>query len=191
MLRTVHMPKKTSHVINLLPQEEFRKSPVGRILHWATTTFRTIVIITELIVIVAFLSRFWLDAKNADLNDIVRQNQSIIESYKDFEIEFRQIQQRIKIFSGMTQGTTVASLMMQAINLLPEDVNLVSISQVENSLQIKAASASERSIVQFITNLLNNPAFKEVKVASAVASSENQSVIVFTLETKFREREGN
>ena len=91
----------------------------------------------------------------------------------------------------MTQGTTVASLMMQAINLLPEDVNLVSISQVENSLQIKAASASERSIVQFITNLLNNPAFKEVKVASAVASSENQSVIVFTLETKFRGKEGN
>ena len=90
------MPKKKTSVINLLPQEEFRKSPVGRILHWATTTFRTIVIITELIVIVAFLSRFSLDAKNADLNDIVRQNQSIIESYKDFEIEFRQIQQRIK-----------------------------------------------------------------------------------------------
>ena len=185
------MPKKTSHVINLLPQEEFRISPVGRILHWATTTFRTIVIITELIVIVAFLSRFWLDAKNADLNDIIRQNQSIIESYKDFETEFRQVQQRIKIFSEMTQSSTLGSLMMQAINLLPEDVNLVSISQVENSLQIKASSASERSIVQFITNLLNNPAFKEVKVASAVASSENQSVIVFTLETKFQGKEGN
>lgn len=185
------MPAKKTSAINLLPQEEFKQSPLGRILHWATTTFRTIVIITELIVIIAFLSRFWLDAKNADLNDVVRQNQTVIASYEDFEKEFRQVQQRIKIFSGLTAKDTLSSFVTKAINFLPEDVKLVSISEVEDSLQVKAASASERSIVQFIANLSADPFFKEVKVTNAVASSENQAIIVFTIETKFIEKGGS
>ena len=132
------MPVKKQKQINLLPQDEFEKSPVGRILHWAVTTFRTIVIITELIVIIAFLSRFWLDAKNADLNDIIGQNQTVIASYEDFETEFRGVQQRTKIFSGLTGNSTLSFLVTKAVNLLPEDVKLVAISQVEKSLQIKA-----------------------------------------------------
>lgn len=179
------MPKLLSKAINLLPQEEFQQSVLGRTLYWATTTFRTIVIVTELVVIVAFLSRFWLDAKNADLNDIISQNQSVIASYQDFETDFRQVQQRIKIFDGLEGSASLSSLITKTVNLLPEDVKLVSISQVENSLQIKAASASERSVVQFITNLSADPTFKEVKVTGAGASSENPAILVFTLETKF------
>lgn len=179
------MPKKNTSVINLLPQEEFQKSPLGRTLHWATTTFRSIVVVTEMVVIVAFLSRFWLDAKNADLNDIIRQNQAVITSYEDFEKEFRGLQQRIKIFSGLTESDTLSSFTTKAINLLPEDVRLVSISQVGDSLQIKAASASERSIVQYIANLVSDKSFTDLKVANAATSSENSAVLVFTIETKF------
>lgn len=185
------MPKKKTSVINLLPQEEFQQSSIGRILHWATTSFRTIVILTELVVIFAFLSRFWLDAKNADLNDIIRQNQEIISSYEDFEAEFRQIQQGIKIFSELTEKTTFSSLISKIVNFLPEDVKLVSISQIGDSLQIKAASASERSIVQYITNLASDSTFKEIKVTNASASSENQSIIVFSVEAKFSKKEGS
>ena len=183
------MPKK--QVINLLPQEEFQKSPIGRTLHWATTTFRTIVIITELVVIIAFLSRFWLDARNADLNDVIRQNQSIIESYKEFETQFRQTQQRIKIFSGLSESTSLSSVIGKVVSLIPEDIKLVSVSESQNTIQIKAASASQRSIVQFITNLGADPTFGEIKVTNAQASSENQAIIVFTLESKLSKGGGS
>ena len=182
------MPAK-KQTINLLPQEEFEKSPWGRTLRWATTTFRTIVIITELIVILAFLSRFWLDAKNADLNDILRQNEAVIVAYEDFEGEFRGIQNGIKIFSDLSAEPTLNSLITKAVNLLPDDIRLVSISKAETSLQIKGASASERSIVQYITNLSADPTFKEVKVTNAASSAENQSVIVFTLEVNLLKKE--
>ena len=46
--------------INLLPQKGFEATTAGRILAWILSTFRIIVIITELLVMVAFLSRFWL-----------------------------------------------------------------------------------------------------------------------------------
>lgn len=183
------MPAK-KQVINLLPQEEFEKSPWGRTLRWATTTFRTIVIITELIVILAFLSRFWLDAKNADLNDILQQNEAVISAYQDFENEFNAVQKGIKIFSDLNAETSLNSLVTKAVNLLPDDVKLVSIAQVGSSIQVKGASASERSIVQYITNLASEPDFKEIKVTNAAASAENQAVIVFTLEISLSSQKG-
>ena len=63
------MPAKKEPEINLLPQEEFEGSVIGRILKWGLSTFRIIVIIVEMVVMAAFLSRFWLDAKNSDLNE--------------------------------------------------------------------------------------------------------------------------
>ena len=65
--------RKKSSRINLLPQEEFAASTLGRILAWILSTFRILVIMTELIVILAFLSRFWLDARTTDLNEEIKQ----------------------------------------------------------------------------------------------------------------------
>ena len=64
------MPKKD---INLLPREEFEQKTVGRFLIWALTVGRWIVIVTELIVITAFLSRFKLDRDLANLYEKIRE----------------------------------------------------------------------------------------------------------------------
>ena len=78
--------------INLLPKEEFAASTWGRILTWLLSTFRIIVIFTEVIVMAVFLSRFWLDAKANDLNELLRKNQAILKTTTEFENEFRDIQ---------------------------------------------------------------------------------------------------
>ena len=156
--------KKKSPAINLLPQEEFDRSPLGRTLKWATSTFRTIVIITELVVMAAFLSRFWLDAKNADLNDLITQNRAIIDSHQNLEKEVRLTQQKIKVFSALTKETGSAPLVTKIANLLPEGTRLISVSKVEDSLQIKGVSSNEKEVVQYITNLSSDPSFKEIKV---------------------------
>jgi len=84
-----------SKQINLIPQDEFESSNFGRILKWALSTFRIVVIVTELIVMSAFLSRFWLDAKNSDLNEEINVNKSQIIAYKDIETEFRSLQKNL------------------------------------------------------------------------------------------------
>jgi hypothetical protein len=50
--------KKT---INFLPEDELEKSPIGRFLKWALKAGRYIIVLTELIVVVVFISRFRLD----------------------------------------------------------------------------------------------------------------------------------
>jgi hypothetical protein len=89
------MPKNKT--INLLPQEEFESSIIGRILRWAMGTFRIIVIITEIIVMGAFLSRFWLDAQNSTLSDGIKIKSSQIQSLADIEKEFRNIQSKLNM----------------------------------------------------------------------------------------------
>ena len=89
--------------INLLPQEEFEASVLGRILRWAMGTFRIIVIITEMIVMGAFLSRFWLDAQNSDLNDQIKISSAQISSQASFEKKFRDVQTKLKIYKDISQ----------------------------------------------------------------------------------------
>ena len=90
--------------INLLPQEEFASSTLGRVLTWLLSTFRIIVIATEIIVMAVFLSRFWLDAKANDLNELIRKNQAVLGTTVEFENEFRNIQKKLDTFSK-TSGT--------------------------------------------------------------------------------------
>ena len=58
-------PKK--HEIELLPKEEWEKTSFGKFIKWTLNVGRYIVIATELIVILAFVSRFKLDRDLTDL----------------------------------------------------------------------------------------------------------------------------
>jgi Tfp pilus assembly protein PilN len=176
------MPAKKENKINLLPQEEFAASTFGRILAWALGSFRIIVIVTEMIVVVAFLSRFWLDAEASDLNDAIKQKKAIISSMATVEKEFRDAQERLSVFSAMTkEEKPVSSLLNKIISALPSDVLLSSISASEDAIQLKGSSASERSISQFMVNLKSSGDFSEVSLVSADTDTDNAGQLNFGL----------
>ena len=75
--------------IELLPQEGWEKGTLGKLLKWALTAGRYIVIVTELAVIMAFLSRFKFDRELTDLHEEIKQKQAVIQSAQSFETEFR------------------------------------------------------------------------------------------------------
>lgn len=85
----------TKKDISLLPESENPRSFGARFFRWITTTGRITIILTELIVISAFISRFWLDRKNSDLSATARQKQAILTSATPFEDEFTKLQQRL------------------------------------------------------------------------------------------------
>ena len=89
--------KSKKEEINLLPQKGFASTTAGRILAWILSTFRIIVIVTEIIVMVAFLSRFWLDAQNTDLDEEITQKQALIAASLGFEKRFKQTQSVVPV----------------------------------------------------------------------------------------------
>lgn len=178
------MPKKKS-AINLLPQEEFEASTMGRLLRWAMTTFRYIVIVTEMIVMGAFLSRFWLDAKNSDLNDLLEVKSAQIVAQSDFENDFRGLQDRLRIFDEMSGGIKSADTMTKITSKVPVDINLQSVSFQGTSAQIKGVSGSEIGIAQLISNLDADIFFKEVALGQINSSETDPSLTVFNIKLNF------
>jgi len=183
--------RKKQALINLLPSEEFAGSTTGRLLAWALSTFRYIVIATELIVIVAFISRFWLDAKNSDLRDEIEQKQSIILGSADFEKEYREVQLRMSIFNALAvQQISMSDILTRVSSSIPEDVFLSSITIAGKNLRIEGLSPSERSIVQFEVNLKKNAGYPKVEIILVHTNQLDPSLLEFLIEIPLAPMEG-
>lgn len=175
----VAMPKTKS--INLLPQEEFDVSIVGRTLKWAMGTFRIIVIVTEMIVMTAFLSRFWLDAQNSDLTNSIKIKSAQIVAQEATEKEFRSLQSKLNIAKVIKAASPLSTKIDLITSKLPPGVNLTSLSVLENSAQVKGVSSSEIGVAQFVANLKAVPSFKSVDLGQINSSEVNISQTVFSI----------
>lgn len=168
--------------INLLPQEEFAASTIGRVLIWLLSSFRIIVIITELIVMLAFLSRFWFDAKIADLNDTIKQKQAIILAQADFEKQLKNIQKKTKIFLTMTGGVESPSALLKTVSTyLPNDTTVSAYSFTPKTVEINGLSPNELSIQQFLVNLEESGSFGKVSLKQTSSDQKNQSLLTFAI----------
>lgn len=174
-----------SRPINLLPQEEFESSVLGRVLRWAMGTFRIIVIVTEMVVMGAFLSRFWLDAQNSDLNDQVKTAAAEISAQADFENQFRQVQTRLKIFKDISANAQSSKKLDLIASKIPSDIVLSSVTISSTSSDIKGNSGSETSIAQLISNLKAEPTFKQVALGSLGSSDASPGQTSFSIQITF------
>jgi len=174
--------RKKQSLINLLPSEEFAGSTTGRALAWALSTFRYIVIVTELVVILAFISRFWLDAQNQSLREEIEQKQALIASSSDFEKEFKEVQKRLTVYKTLTKDSLSFSKIFTDISTnIPADVLLSTITFFETGLTIEGFSSNERSIVQLAVNLEKNAGYPDTSVASVSTNKEDPSLLEFSL----------
>lgn len=175
------MPIRKTKQINLIPQSEFDTSPLGRILKWALSTFRVMVIVTELIVMSAFLSRFWLDAKNSDLNDEINVNKAQVLAYSDIESKLRMYQKKINISKSLYSQKKISDMMNTITKLIPNEVSFASVSVNGNQLEIKATASSEQAVAQFLVNLNDYKDLKNINLTQIGSSVENIGQTVFTV----------
>ena len=176
------MPKSVKQKnINLIPLDEFESSTAGRILKWALSSFRVMVIATELVVMSAFLSRFWLDARNSDLNEELEISKAQVGAYIDIETNFRSIQRKLKIVKTMYSEPKMSEYMNTFLKLIPQDISLNSVSIADNQLQLRAGAFSENSIAQFLINLEKSGSFKDLNLTQISTSADNSNVTVFTV----------
>jgi len=162
------MPAKKE--ISLLPDEENLDSFSARVFRWLTTVGRYVIVFTELIVICAFLSRFWLDRINSDLSEVVRQQQAILKSTNGFEIEYSRLQQRLSIIKSFYKDQPEYQSKIQTLTeSTPLDITYTNLTLTPDKSNNIAAAVSfsayqENSIVNFITNLIVNPNISSVNI---------------------------
>ncbi len=140
--------------INLLGESEMEHTPAGRIVSWAMTYGRYIMIGTEIVVLLAFISRFSLDRKLTDLKEDVAQKQDIITANSDFETDIRTLQDKLAKVKKLTEEPTpMFDVLPLFQTLLPNGTYISSMNVTRDLLTVEAVSGSTGSFAQFIANL--------------------------------------
>ena len=186
------MPAKKE--ISLLPDKENANSFINRIIKWTTSIGRAIIIVTELIVISAFLSRFWLDRKNSDLSEVIRQQKAILESTQDFEKEYGFLQQRLKALAPYANNPQSLDIKISSVvSSIPNDISLgnisIKVTDTGQSATLTAIAYKEGSIVDFITNLSINPDIQKVDIKRIEKKSKDDKYNV-DLDLNFKAQGG-
>ncbi len=168
--------------INLLPKEDFERTTLGRVVKWALTSFRFIVIVVELVVIAGFLFRFWLDIEISNLDDEITQKSALIASKFEFEKEFRTVQKKIAIYKSITDSANQTLPVFQKISdNLPIDAQLVSFTKEGSIIRILGSSLSENSIAGFLSLLEKDQSFESV-VLNEISADANYPYVKFGVE---------
>jgi Tfp pilus assembly protein PilN len=181
MVSARHLPND----IELLAKEDWEKGRLGQILHWILTIGRHIVIITELIVILAFLFRFKLDRDLTDLHDSIKQKQAIIEASASFEKKYRQLQKQVALLDQVTQNRLNPSAFLTHLShITPLDVYLAEASIDQKTFTLKATALSETGLAFFLHQLPTLPSVDQVSLTELIAGSDQDPGIKFRLNSQ-------
>lgn len=158
------MPAK-SVSINLLGDSETQHTPLGRIVNWALTYGRYIMIGTEIVVLLAFISRFSLDRKLTDLKEEVGQKQDIIQANLPFEEDVRALQDKLsKIKALKSQPANALTVLASFQTILPAGMYLKSFTLDQSQVTISAVAGSTGALAQFIANMKNAKTLTNVEI---------------------------
>lgn len=171
--------------IEFLPQEDWEKTSFGRFLKWLLTIGRYIVVFTELIVILAFLSRFKLDRDLTDLYEQIENKQAVIQSYADFEADFRFLQEQLSTIQSLRKDQLQTKQLMEEIaDLTPIDVYFSDLLVTGDRASFTANALSEAGLATFINNLKRSSRFSNLEIDSLAIGAEEGIGISFTLESQ-------
>jgi hypothetical protein len=157
--------------VNLLPKDPFLHSPIGKFLQWSMSIGRYLVVFTELIVILSFLSRFKLDRDLTDLNEEIEVQKQTILSYADTEDRFNSVKTKLDLIQRVQENQTILPALNFLEKSLPIDVKLNQINFSAQGWNINGSALSAQSLrVTAVRVLAANPdalvSLSEIKLNS-------------------------
>lgn len=173
--------------INLLPRDPFENSTLGVILEWALVFGKWSVIVTQLIVMGAFLWRFALDRNLTDLRKQIAREVAVIKSYEQVEQEYVLAQKQLaQAKLALATQSKVLTTLADIERITPNEVWYERINFSPTSLSLTAYSASLPSFGQFLTALQANPEFGGIKIGKIESSSTKGAQMQFDISMEFK-----
>lgn len=175
----------TSLSINLLGEEDLSHTPQGRIIKWALTYGRYIMVGTEIVVLLAFISRFSLDRKLTDLKEEISQKQAILEANLPFERDITRIQKELTTIRELTVDQQKPLDMINLVqSIVPQDVSLDSLKITSDRVSADASAGTTSSFTQFIANLQAAKGVDRVEIGDINKSAATGIIFKFTASLK-------
>ena len=167
--------------INLMPQDPFYETPLGRMLLWASNIGRYLVVFTELIVIISFATRFKLDRDLTDLNSGITQKSNLISSYGSLENDVRTIQKKTEFLAQQKALLTPLDILDTVSTLIPPNV-VLSVTQLhDQQVQVVGTAPSSKDLAMFVVNVQRKSLVKGLVVDQVKSSDQGAAGFEFTM----------
>lgn len=151
--------------INILSFQSHDQNSLGSFLSWSLKYGRIIVIVTEFLVIAAFISRFYFDRQLSDLHDHIELNTAVVEGMQGTEKEFLLLKQTLQNVQTTLSNQKDFSKLMASINeQKPSDLTIREFSMRDTELTFTAQVSSPVSLNTFITNMATTNKFSDFAI---------------------------
>lgn len=183
------MPKNKSKLsinLNLLkPQSNPERLPF-RFIQWLLSSGRYIFAIVNALVLIAFITRFMLDADLAAKNEAIAEQIPYIESLKPYELLIRDTQLKLSTIDSKKRTTLDWQLVLKKIaDQIPINTTITGINIDNNigsaNIHIAGQTQFNSDITNFVTGLKEDSAFNNVSLSSI---SLEQGTVKFTIDTQ-------
>lgn len=172
--------------INLLPQDPFYETPLGRVMAWASTIGRYLVIFTEVIVIISFASRFKLDRDLTDLNSAIQQKSFIIDSYGNLENDVRLAQKKTDFLIQQKTAYNALEILDILSASLPQDVALTLVQVYPQEIQVTGSALTPEAIAQLVRLLQRQPTVSALYMDQIKSNQQGAAGFEFSMRIQMR-----
>lgn len=161
--------------MNFLVKDELQEFGQGKVLKWALNWGKKIVVLTELVVILAFLSRFWLDTTVADLGEKITQKKAIVDASAESEKRFRVLAARVDKASKIENTVSVLTIYDKTESLIPATVTVEQLTVSRKDIAF-GGSADEQTLSVMVDAFRNSKNFTNIRVEKITKQTEGQRV---------------
>ncbi len=167
--------------INLLPQDPFFDSYLGRTLQWSMGAGRYIVIFTELIVILSFAARFTLDRQVTDYNEKLHGQIQQLEGMATDEAAFRLAQAQLGQIRANQDVSNILDVFSALNAVVPSEVVIDQLSISQSSLSLTGTAITQPAFITFINNLQLTPQFNSINIGKIESTGKSETGFSFSL----------
>lgn len=173
--------------INLLPRDPFENSTIGVILEWALVFGKWSVIVTQLVVMGAFLWRFALDRELTDLRKAIARDIAVIKSYEQVERDYVLAQKQLaQAKIALSSQTLVLKTVSEIERITPSEVWYERINLTPTTLSLSAYAASLNGFGQFLTQIQSDPQFSGIKIGKIESSTTKGAQMQFDVSMELK-----
>lgn len=158
--------------INLLPQDPFYETPIGRVMAWASTVGRYLVIFTEVVVIFSFASRFKLDRDLTDFNAAILQKSFIVDSYGPLENDVRLVQKKIDYLNQQKTTYSALDILDLISNNIPQNIAYTLVQVRSEEVQLTGTALTPEALA-LLVRLLQRQALTKALYVDQIKSLSN------------------
>lgn len=170
--------------VNLVPKDQFFETAIGRSLKWTVSVGRYIVIFTQLVVILSFLTRFILDRQVTDLNVTLNQQKMAIESYEDLEKRFLFVQAQIVDVKQLQQEANLVEIFPLLNETIPNNVILDNLTIRADEVIFAGIALSQTAFDILVRNVQLSPYFEDANIETIESRGENLPGLKFDMRAK-------